>query len=162
MLAFALAYERKSELSLALGANLLRLLDERRVRARDLPYRSGIAKDAIANALSFLEKRGYIAIERAGPSRMVHLTPKGSDARDAHQRRLATVEKRWGERFGTESVDRLRAPLEEIALDGGALSPRLLEGLTPYPENWRASVACAAELPHFPMVLHRGGYPDGS
>jgi DNA-binding MarR family transcriptional regulator len=162
LLAFALAYERNCELSLALGANLLRLLDERRAPARDLPYRSGIAKEAIANALSVLEKRGYVAIERAGASRVVHLTPKGTDGRDAHQRRLAAVEKGWRERFGAERVDRLRAVLEEITLDGGTLSPRLLEGLTPHPENWRAAVARAAELPHFPMVLHRGGYPDGS
>ena len=32
----------------------------------------------------------------------------------------------------------------------------------PYPDNWRASVRRPATLPHFPMVLHRGGYPDGS
>ena len=40
--------------------------------------------------------------------------------------------------------------------------PVLFGGLEPYPDNWRASVRRPATLPHFPMVLHRGGYPDGS
>jgi len=45
--------------------------------------------------------------------------------------------------------------------------------LQPYPDGWRASKAYAARtqaviddptaaLPHYPMVLHRGGWPDGS
>jgi hypothetical protein len=34
--------------------------------------------------------------------------------------------------------------------------------MTPYPEGWRASVATSETLPHYPMVLHRGGYPDGA
>jgi hypothetical protein len=42
----------------------------------------------------------------------------------------------------------------------------------PYPDGWRAHPpylsqteampAQAAALPHYPMVSHRGGYPDGS
>ena len=43
-----------------------------------------------------------------------------------------------------------------------AALPVLFGGLEPYPDNWRASVRRPATLPHFPMVLHRGGYPDGS
>ena len=35
-------------------------------------------------------------------------------------------------------------------------------GLEPYPDNWRAQVRRPETLPHYPMVLHRGGYPDGS
>ncbi|HUP17261.1 MAG TPA: hypothetical protein VM848_14570 [Acidimicrobiia bacterium] len=46
-------------------------------------------------------------------------------------------------------------------------------GLTPYPNGWRASKPYADrtqalladprwQLPHCPMVLHRGGWPDGS
>jgi hypothetical protein len=27
---------------------------------------------------------------------------------------------------------------------------------------WRARVPAPAALPHYPMTLHRGGYPDGS
>jgi hypothetical protein len=40
--------------------------------------------------------------------------------------------------------------------------PPLFLALEPYPGNWRARVRPPATLPHYPMVLHRGGYPDGS
>jgi hypothetical protein len=53
----------------------------------------------------------------------------------------------------------LRAALEPLA--AGQPSP-LFGGLEPYPDNWRASIRRPGTLPHFPMVLHRGGYPDGS
>ena len=53
----------------------------------------------------------------------------------------------------------LRASLEPLA---AGRPPVLSGGLEPYPDNWRASVRRPATLPHFPMVLHRGGYPDGS
>jgi hypothetical protein len=53
----------------------------------------------------------------------------------------------------------LRASLEPLA---AGQPPVLFGGLEPYPDNWRASVRWSATLPHFPMVLHRGGYPDGS
>jgi hypothetical protein len=39
---------------------------------------------------------------------------------------------------------------------------RLLLGLKPYADGWRAAVREPETLPHFPMVLHRGGFPDGS
>ena len=34
------------------------------------------------------------------------------------------------------------------------------EGSSRTRDNWRASVRPSVTLPHFPMVLHRGGYPD--
>ena len=34
--------------------------------------------------------------------------------------------------------------------------------LEPYLDGWRAAVPKPEVLPHFPMVLHRGGFPDGS
>jgi hypothetical protein len=37
-----------------------------------------------------------------------------------------------------------------------------LAGLEPYPDNWRARVKPPLVLPHYPMTLHRGGYPDGA
>jgi hypothetical protein len=39
---------------------------------------------------------------------------------------------------------------------------RLFRGLEPHPGGWRESVRKPDTLPHHPMVLHRGGYPDGS
>ena len=53
----------------------------------------------------------------------------------------------------------IRASLEPLA---AGRPPVLSGGLEPYPDNWRASIRRPATLPHFPVVLHRGGYPDGS
>ena len=50
---------------------------------------------------------------------------------------------------------------------------RLSEGLHPYPDGWRARKRYVEQtnaviddptgrLPHYPMVLHRGGWPDGA
>ncbi len=44
---------------------------------------------------------------------------------------------------------------------GGPGSP-LFTGLEPDPAGWRGAVRKPRTLPHYPMVLHRGGYPDGS
>jgi hypothetical protein len=51
--------------------------------------------------------------------------------------------------------------------------PRLSLGLRPYPGGWRTRNPYLRQttavlddpgdaLPHYPMVLHRGGWPDGS
>jgi DNA-binding MarR family transcriptional regulator len=79
LLAFALEYERDSEVSLAIGANVLRLAGTEGVRVRDLPRRAGVSKEAIATSLSFLVKRGYAIVKAESPSRMktLVLNPKG-------------------------------------------------------------------------------------
>jgi hypothetical protein len=63
----------------------------------------------------------------------------------------------------------------EMFADVARLRPRpwLAQGLQPYPGGWRArgpylrrTTAVlndpGAALPHYPMVMHRGGWPDGS
>jgi len=55
----------------------------------------------------------------------------------------------------------LRAALEPLVGDGTLASSPLAAGLAPEPGNWRASVKAPETLPHYPMVLHRGGFPDG-
>jgi hypothetical protein len=51
------------------------------------------------------------------------------------------------------------------AIEGGSQvftnRASLLRGLEPYRDGQRASVRKWDVLPHFPPVLHRGGYPDG-
>ncbi len=56
---------------------------------------------------------------------------------------------------------RVPAPYGAPAADE-ALAADVAAGLVAYPDNWRAAVRRPATLPHYPMVLHRGGYPDGS
>jgi DNA-binding MarR family transcriptional regulator len=165
LLAFAVDFERESDLSLAICANVMRVLDEEGVRVRDLPRLAGVSKEAIKMATGLLAKGRYIAIEpdpSAPRTKMIRLTPKGQAAKGAYLRRLRAVEARWQVRFGKDNIRHLRESLERLVGDGTAERSPLFLGLEPYPDGWRASIPKPEPLPHFPMVLHRGGYPDGS
>jgi Mn-dependent DtxR family transcriptional regulator len=151
LLAFAVEFERESAVSLAICANVLRLAGDKPVRVRDLPRLAGVSKEAVATALSFLEKRGY-----AVRGKELTLTPHGLHARDVYFGQTQAIEERWTIRFGHETVHSLREWLELLA------SEPLFRGLEPYPDGWRASLPRPEALPHYPMVLHRGGFPDGS
>jgi len=158
LLAFTIEFERESEVSLAISANVIRLLGEEGVRVRDLPRLSGVSKEAIAMSLSFLVKRRFAAVAAdpsASRTKLVRLTPRGREAQEAYRHLLGVIEQRWLERFGKAAIRNLREPLERLAGE-------LFRGLEPHPGGWRASVRKPETLPHHPMVLHRGGYPDGS
>jgi hypothetical protein len=126
---------------------------------------SGVSKESLSIALGFLEKRRLTTTEAntdAPRGKVVRLTGTGLGARDGLQNRVGVVEARWTMRHGKDAVEAVRAALEPLTGDpDGGRSP-LFAGLEPYPDGWRASVRRPETLPHFPMVLHRGGYPDGS
>jgi methyltransferase (TIGR00027 family) len=162
LLAFALEYEAESEVSLAVGANLLRVLQEAGTRLRDLPLLTGLSKEAVSWALGILTRVGLAAEEpdpAAKRGKVARLTATGQTARRLYLERLKTVEDRWGERYG---LNALRRSLEALATGADGQPPPLFQALQPYPDNWRARTRPAATLPYYPMVLHRGGYPDGS
>jgi methyltransferase (TIGR00027 family) len=165
LLTFALEYERESEPSLAVSANLLRILDAEGTRLRDLPLLAGISKEAVAWAMGILT-RAHLAAEEPDPAatrgKIARLTPRGIGAKRGYQESLGTIEHRWQERFTGASISALRHALEALTHGPEGEPPPLFHGLEPYPDNWRASVRPPATLPYYPMVLHRGGYPDGS
>jgi hypothetical protein len=142
LLSFALEYERDSGPSLAIGANVLRVLGTDGTRLRDLPSLTGTSKEAVNWALGILIR--------------------GLQVQRLHHEFVGAIEQRWRGRFTTAAIDALRTSLEALATapDGEPLP--LFGGLEPYPGNWRAAVRRPAILPYYPMVLHRGGYPDGS
>ena len=93
------------------------------------------------------------------------------------------IEGRWRERFGEHDVARLREALEHALRDPGPELPRhlpivgyglgsevvpapdqaLAGGRTPYATATARLLADPrAALPHHPLMLHRGGFPDGS
>jgi DNA-binding MarR family transcriptional regulator len=167
LLSFTLEYEEESALSLALSASVVRVLSADWAPVRDLPARSGVSKEAITAAVGFLQRNGYVAVQpdSAGGSKMVRLTEQGLAAQAQHDRLVKAVERRWRKRLGA-GFDRLSKALitgQQLAL-----------GLRPYPDGWRAArnpyrartqavlADPASALPRYPMVLHRGGYPDGS
>jgi hypothetical protein len=165
LLAFALDYEAESEVSLAVGANLLRVLREDGTRPRDLPPLIGISKEAVAWTMGVL-LRARLAVEEPDPAasrgKVARLTPRGLLAQGLYLEQLGAIEDRWRDRFGSDTIDALRQPLEGLAIGSDGQPPPLFQGLEPYPDNWRASVRPPRTLPYYPMVLHRGGYPDGS
>jgi DNA-binding MarR family transcriptional regulator len=165
LLAFTLEFERQSAVSLAICANVLRLFEGEPIKVRDLPRLSGVSKEAIAIATGFLRARGFAAIEADSGARrgkVVRLTPAGTAARNTYARLLGEIEASWQTRFGEANLRNLRDALERLTnmRDGEELL--LFKGMEPYADNWRAKVPSPSTLPHYPMVLHRGGYPDGS
>jgi hypothetical protein len=163
LLAFTLEYEVESALSLAMNANVVRVLSAEGVPMHDLPSRSGVSKEAITAAVGFLKRNGYAVVEPE--SKEVSLTKEGLAEQTQHARIANAVERRWRKRLGG-AFDRLAEAL--------VTGRQLALGLQPYPDGWRASrnpyrarteavlADPAAALPRYPMVLHRGGYPDGS
>ena len=162
--AFAIEFDAARGVSLAVSSNVLRLLDEDIVPLRRLPSESGVSKEAIAMAFGPLRKLGLIAdaSEAGARERVIRLTATGAAARDTYFKRLARVEIDWESRYGQPRISELRASLQSLVGDGTSVNSPLFRGLEPYPDGWRASVRRPVTLPHYPMVLHRGGYPDGS
>jgi hypothetical protein len=71
------------------------------------------------------------------------------------------TEAKWRSRYDDARVLRLRQALEHV-VSGEAGEALLTEAVTAPPGGWRAAIKKPDTLPWQPMVLHRGGYPDGS
>jgi methyltransferase (TIGR00027 family) len=162
LLALAIEFETESGRSLAISANLLRVLTGAGVRRRDVPAVAGVSREAVAMAMGAAAGNGLAAEgpdPAGGPWKVARLTAAGARAQRAYHDLVAVIEERWQDRFGADQVSALRAVLERLA---AADPPPLSAGLEPYPDGWRAKAGRPGVLPHYPMVLHRGGYPDGS
>lgn len=165
LLAFALEFENESDLSLAITANILRVLNERGVRLSDLPRLSGVSKEAISMAMGILAKQRLAVIEpdpAGNKFKLARLTPSGRKTQTTYRKLMQKIEQLWQVRFGEDKIENLRSSLEKLIGDGTAEDAPLFGALEPHPDGWRASVPKPNTLPHYPMVLHRGGFPDGS
>ena len=159
LMTYTLSFEKEAPLALALSANFVRLLDGHDTSVRELPALSGVSKEAVAMSLTFLAKTPYAVVEGSPASkRRVRLTAAGQDLKEGDRRRHGEI----------HSHPQFGASLEQILSH-----PALPEGMRPDPEGWRASKPYRTQteavltdprsrLPHHPMVLHRGGWPDGS
>jgi methyltransferase (TIGR00027 family) len=162
LLAFARQYEAEPGLSLAISANVLRVLPTAGVHTKDIPALGGVSRESVAMALGVLRPQGVVT-EGPDPAgtrfKVTRLTAKGITLRDEYPALAAEIERDWRARFGDAKVTALRRALEPLVAGDPA---RLSAGLEPYPDGWRARLPRPATLPHYPMTLHRGGYPDGS
>jgi hypothetical protein len=150
-----LGQEKEAEVSLPMGANILRVIGNGVLRKRDIPSLSGVSKEAVAMAINFLEAR-HMAEPLPGGS--VRLTFTGLDALDGSQERAVHIQDK-----------KLRTALQAVvsqreALAEGLLPPRgVWRGTKPYlAQTQRLLADPTAALPWQPMVLHRGGWPDGA
>jgi DNA-binding MarR family transcriptional regulator len=151
---FALESEASGKLSLALHANLLAVLDENPTPLRDLADATGIHRAQIDNAVGYLERArlaDVIPPPGAKRGRSVALTPRGTNAKARGAAKLAKLEAAWDERHGAR-LARVREALASIA----PTDPEHPPG------TWRAESKPLARLPRFPLVTHRGGFPDGA
>ena len=175
LLAYTIEHEDAADVSLPIGSNVLRVLGTDRVRVRDIPLATGVSKEAVAMSMTWLDSAGHITVEPdpSGRGKVVRITASGVQAQGAHARRLAEAEGAWETRFGKARIDALRRALEAILNQPGGEDGPLSAGSVPPPGAWRgkgrykpltdAFVADpAGALPYYPMVLHRGGWPDGS
>lgn len=164
LVAFAVEFESESEVSLAICANVLRVAGQP-LLIRDLPRLSGGSKEAMAMATGFLGRHGYATIAAECPAsrnKALRLTAKGDTARQTYLDLLPTLESRWKDRFGSEAIYRLHRSLEQLISESDDGLLPLMRGLETQPGNWRHKLLKPETLPHSPLVLHRGGFPDGS
>jgi DNA-binding MarR family transcriptional regulator len=165
LFAFTVEYEADAGTSLAVSANTLRVLDNAGTRLRDLPRLTGVSREANAMGAGWLERHGCALTEAdttASRGRVIRLTPKGEEAQQRSLQVLSATEESWRTRFGNATIADLRGALEDVVGDGTFATSPLAPGLVPHPDNWRAGISRPEVLAHHPMVLHRGGYPDGS
>ena len=166
LLAFTLDFERESRLSLPISANTLRVLGPTGVRVRDLPQLTGVSKEANAMCAGWLERHGCARSEpdpTASRGKVLLVTPKGLKAQQKYRRLLDATEVSWATTYGAAALDDLRARSNRSS--GMESWPPLPwpGGSSPTRTTGAPRVRHApATLPHYPMVLHRGGYPDGS
>jgi DNA-binding MarR family transcriptional regulator len=159
LVAFAVEFERETATSLAISASILRVLGDGWTPVRDLPALAGVSREAVSMATGFLARHGRAEtgpLPAPGRGQRIRLTAPGRRARDRYGPLAGEIEDRWRARWGDVLVGDLRARLERLA------GPALMAVLDPYPDGWRARVRRPRLLAHYPMVLHRGGYPDGS
>jgi hypothetical protein len=169
LLAYTLEFERESDLALPLVANVVRVAGTDGILIRDVPAAAGISKEATSVALTALTRSGHVTVDGStAATKSLRLTARGEEARDRAPAIHAEIETGWAERSGADSLPRLRPALETVLED-----PKLADGLRPHADGWRAAKPYLAHteallrhpreaLPHYPMVLHRGGWPDGS
>jgi hypothetical protein len=176
LLAFTLDYEAASKLSVAIGANVLRVLNGSGVRLPEIPVLTGVSKEAVQACVGFLERHDCLTVgpEPAGRrGKVVVLTERGMAAQAKWRRVSAEVEIGWRDRFGTAVIDRLAQVAAEMLAHQTGDRATLGLGLVPYGQGWRGRPPYlsqseayvrdpGAALPHHPTVLHRGGYPDGA
>jgi DNA-binding MarR family transcriptional regulator len=86
-------------------------------RLTDLAEASGFTKQAVGEAVSELERLGYLerrACADDGRAKIIHLTKRGREAALTGRRIFAEIEAEWAEELGPEVVAAMRTAAERI------------------------------------------------
>lgn len=165
LLELTLEFEADSGFALPIAANTLRVLDREPTALRDLPELAGVSKEGTVQALTVLDRHKLAIVEQIPNERgrQIRLTPEGVISQAAYHQRSTEVETAWRSRFGEGSVSVLSDALRALVGNEDSLagSP-LAAAVDPPPRVWRASRPAPGLLPHHPMVIGRGGWPDAS
>jgi DNA-binding MarR family transcriptional regulator len=96
---------------------VFRYVDWEGVRLTDLAELAGHSKQAVGEFVADLEAMGYVervpdpADRRA---KIIRLTPRGMEAKEAALEIFAAIEREWAERIGEKRVEALRDALERL------------------------------------------------
>jgi hypothetical protein len=160
LIRFTAAVGGRSPIPMGLGSNVLRVLAAGACRTRDLPTLAAISREAVDGSIRALVRDEAVAV--AGG--VADLTERGRNMWRAYEDALTEVDGQW----------RKARPTMVTALEDSLdRHDALVAAITPGPEGWRANPPYAvltrtmlenpaANLPAYPMVSHRGGFPDGS
>lgn len=173
---FALEFERRSGVSLAISATALRVIRAGGVPAGDLPSLAGLSKELTTYMVRVLEKSGYAEVRSdlaVKGKKRVCLTDAGIDAQSTYRILTTAIEDEWRDSIGDQQVDDLREAIDVMVKMRDEDGPRLSRGVRPHDGGWRSAKRYVAQtnafiadplqaLPHHPVVSHRGGFPDGS
>ena len=123
--AFTRAYERSRREDvpipqLGAWATVLRVVDAKGTDQEAIVRRAVASKRAVVVIVGRLERLGVLGVEsrsvegRRGKARIVRLTPAGEAARKAAAALADEVEEHWRQRYGGDTVDRLRVALSGV------------------------------------------------
>jgi hypothetical protein len=164
LLEFTLDFENDSNLALPIAANALRILGTDPTPMRDVPGLAGVSKEGTFQALTVLQRHDLAIAEPLPRDRgkQVRLTADGDRAKAAYHQVIGRVEESWRSRFGDKIMADLKESLTSLVGDLELASSPLAEALEPPPGTWRSTRVTPEFLPHHPMVIGRGGWPDAS
>jgi DNA-binding MarR family transcriptional regulator len=97
---------------------VFRFVEREGVRLTDLAELAGLSKQAVGEFVAELEAMGYVervpdpADRRA---KIIRLTPRGMEAKEAALEIFAAIERDWAERIGEKRVEALRDALERLS-----------------------------------------------
>jgi len=103
------------DLSLPLGTNVLRFLNDDGMRLTAVAELAGLSKQAISQQVAYLEAHGYVTTAVDATDRrakILLLTPRGRASQLVARRLFGEIEQRWHSRIGTDAMHQLRDSLE--------------------------------------------------